>query len=158
MGSQGLAGDRFRLRLKAERERRGWSQGELAEKVGGCYASTIAKIEAGHRGARIDEVDALADIFGISVDVMIGRTGRSADLAWAMSKLTSNAQKFVLEISGLRQRLAGDVEDVVALINTRQVADRIRETLDAVETADRLLVATETTLNTLANQFPIPKD
>lgn len=158
MGQQGDAGDRFRQRLRAERERRGWSQSELAAKVSaGCYASTIAKIEAGSRAVRIDEIDAISDIFGISVDVLIGRTGRTADLAWAMSKLTSNAQKYATEILGLRQRLAGDVEDVLALVNSREIGERIRESLDAVQAASQLLVATEVTLNTLANQFPIPK-
>jgi len=154
MGSTENAGDRFRLRLRAERERRGWSQGQLADKIGGCYASTIAKIEAGTRGARLDEVDALADIFGISVDVLIGRTGRSADLAWAMSKLTSNAQKAAGDLRGLSERLTGDVQDIIAV--TTGSNDTVANVMTDVHAAAQLLRASEVAMTRLSNQFPIP--
>lgn len=154
MGKQGDVGDRFRQRLRAERERRGWSQGELARRLivlgVDCYTTTVAKVEAGTRSVRIDEIDALATVFGISVDVLIGRSRRTADLAWAVSKLTSNAEKIVGEIVGLRRRLTDDLADAAAVGHLDVVI------AEAGSEATRLMVIVESMLTQMSNQFPIP--
>src|ERR1700742_3389366 len=101
MGKSGSVGYLLRNRIRDEREHRGWSQAELAQAlvtrgmIG--HTSTIAKIELGLRGVRIDELCAFADLFGMSVDTLLGRGGTN-DLAWAISKLTGNAQKIAVEI------------------------------------------------------------
>jgi hypothetical protein len=40
------------------------------------YPTTVAKMEAGERAARIDEVVAIADVLGVSVDALVGRPPR----------------------------------------------------------------------------------
>jgi transcriptional regulator with XRE-family HTH domain len=96
----------LRQRICDERERHGWSQVAFATKVSErglvLHASTIAKIETGKRAVHIDELDIFADIFGMSMDALVGRRGDSSDLAWAASKLTSNAQKMAGDLDALR--------------------------------------------------------
>ncbi|KZS79937.1 hypothetical protein B4U45_18325 [Mycobacterium persicum] len=70
----------FRKRLKLERERRGWTQKQFADALSDkdihLAWTTIAKIEKGSRSVRIDEAAAIADLFGISVDSLLGRRAR----------------------------------------------------------------------------------
>ena len=73
MGKQGRVGDQFRERLRSERVRRDWSQSDVAKMlsdkgIDGIYPTTIAKIEAGDRAVRIDELLAIADLFEVSLD------------------------------------------------------------------------------------------
>jgi transcriptional regulator with XRE-family HTH domain len=80
MSKLGWIDDHFRRRLKEERERRGWRQQDLAEKLAArkvyIHETAIAKIEKGTRYVRIDEAAAFADLFGISTDAMLGRLVR----------------------------------------------------------------------------------
>jgi transcriptional regulator with XRE-family HTH domain len=71
---------RFRDTIRAERERRGMTQSQLAAVMTehGVPArwSTIAKIEAGDRGVPIGEAAAIADAFGVSLSRLVGRRAR----------------------------------------------------------------------------------
>ena len=78
MESQSPAEIRFRERVKRERIHHKWSQADLAKRLQRkgleqVYASTVAKIESGDRAARINEATALADLFEVSVDALLGR-------------------------------------------------------------------------------------
>ena len=72
------AEDRFRERLRRERESHHWSQADLARKLSAVglsvHPTTIAKIEGGDRAVRIAEAVAIAEIFGFSLDEVFGRT------------------------------------------------------------------------------------
>jgi transcriptional regulator with XRE-family HTH domain len=88
----------FRKRLKDERERRKWKQEELANKLVAkgipMHWTSIAKIEKGSRSVRIDEAAAIADLFGISVDTMLGRRARPrSDQAHALMVAVGTAIK-----------------------------------------------------------------
>jgi transcriptional regulator with XRE-family HTH domain len=120
MGIQGRIGDQFRKRLKAERTRqdRKWSQEDLARMlldrgVDGIYATTIAKIEAGDRAVRIDELTAMADIFGVSVDTLLGRK-RSAqrDLYSLLDALTNAVFLARTELHRTAKTLQDRLEDI----------------------------------------------
>lgn len=158
MGNQGVFGDQFRQRLVAERERRGWTQAQVAamlEQRGalGTIATTIAKLEAGNRAVRVDELAALADIFGISVDALIGRNSAGSDLVWAISKLTTAAQKAVNDVSGIGQRIAGEMQDVrhYAQFDSHSVDNLIHT---GIVTCN-MLAAARNSLRELADQFPL---
>jgi transcriptional regulator with XRE-family HTH domain len=68
---------RERAADREERKRRDWSQSQLekmlAEKGIHLHWTTIAKIEKGERSVRIDEAAAIADLFDMSVDALLGR-------------------------------------------------------------------------------------
>ena len=78
MASQKWADDQLGKRIKDLREGKQWSQPQLAEKLADrktpMHATTIAKIEAGTRSVRINEAVALAEIFDVTVDGLLGRS------------------------------------------------------------------------------------
>jgi len=51
--------------LKIMREKRGWSQSELARRSG-LHATTISLIESGRLTAYDVQIDKIAEVFGIS--------------------------------------------------------------------------------------------
>lgn len=155
MGKQTPMETRFRERVRREREHRGWSQMELASLLrdkGLPYmmGSTVAKMETGNRTVRVDEASVLADLFGLSVDIMLGRGRNDTDLAWAVSKLSGNAQKTVADVMSLRERVSGDLEDAqsAGLVD----GDLTQQAAQVVV----LMSAVEAALVRLANQFPLP--
>ncbi|MBT2266293.1 helix-turn-helix transcriptional regulator [Rhodococcus erythropolis] len=97
---------RFGARVRIERERRGWSQSDLADRVGSLgiamHPATIAKIEARDskkpRNIRLDEAHALAEIFNISIESMIG-TVRNYDMSAIVSEFYSTCYSLDREIS-----------------------------------------------------------
>jgi hypothetical protein len=116
------------------------------------YPSTIAKIEAGKRAVQVNELSVYADLFGTSIDTLVGRA--NSDLAWAVSKLTSNAQKMAADIEGLSRRLRSEFDDVRATVG---VGGEAVDELFAVAGSTILqLVVAQDWLNKLANQFPLP--
>jgi transcriptional regulator with XRE-family HTH domain len=156
MGRQASVGDQLRQRIQSERERRGLSQADVADyltrKGIPCYRTTITKIEAGMRDARVDEISAIADMFGISLDALTGRTPRDTDLLWAVSKLTGNAQKMSTEVSALRLRFIADAEDVRAIADDFHAADLLAYS----HTVAAKLSEAGGALTRLANMFPLP--
>jgi transcriptional regulator with XRE-family HTH domain len=121
MGQTSFINTQIGTRIRAERQRHNWSQDELAARLGDrrlpygldyFHRSAIAKIEAGTRSVRPEELAAFADLFRTSIDALLGRSPGGSDLAWAVSKLTSSAQKMAGEVSGIRARLMNDAQDV----------------------------------------------
>jgi transcriptional regulator with XRE-family HTH domain len=98
MGKQTRIETYFRNRLKNERERRGWSQTDMANRLSDkgihVHMTTIAKIEAGQRAVRIDEATAIADLFEMSLDALLGRgAGLEDDLAYSLRTLREVARR-----------------------------------------------------------------
>jgi transcriptional regulator with XRE-family HTH domain len=110
MASTKWIDDRFGDRLKAERERRGWTQPELAmmlsdKGIEPMHATTIAKIEAARRSVRINEAVGIADLFGVSLDSLLGLKWRPKgdDIDYALRVLHDAARQ-----SAYHARLAAD--------------------------------------------------
>ncbi len=97
----------FGKRVRAERQRRNWSQEELArrlttEKGIGIFASTIAKIESKKkpREVRLGEAVAIADLFEVSLDSLLGRTtGADDDLGFALRTLLDSVRQAGQQLS-----------------------------------------------------------
>lgn len=53
------------------REEKGWSQRELAEKIG-INKAVMNRIELGDRSVRAEELERIANIFGVSSDYLLG--------------------------------------------------------------------------------------
>jgi len=148
--------ERLRARLRDERERHGWSMRVMATQLTNrgviVHPSTIAKIEGGKRGVQADELSAFADLFGTSADILLGRA--NSDLAWAVSRLTSNAQKMAADIEGLSRRLRSEFDDVRATVGPG--GDAVDELFAVAGSTILQLVVAQDWLNKLANQFPLP--
>jgi transcriptional regulator with XRE-family HTH domain len=116
MGRQASVETRFRERVLAARKDREWSQADVskmlrAKGIDSMYPTTVAKIESGERAVRIDEASALADLYGVSVDWLLGRDiGPQQDLVFTLQAASQTAQQaapLVTSIErGLRERVA----------------------------------------------------
>lgn len=59
-------------RIQRLRERRDWSQLDLAEKVG-INNSVLSRIESGKRSVRVEELNKFAEVFGVKPDYILGK-------------------------------------------------------------------------------------
>lgn len=121
--------------VKRIRELRGWSQQELArrmhEKGYSWRQTTVAKTEAADRPIRVNEVQGLAIVFGVTVNdlltvpvddfEMLGAASRLAKLR----TLASAANQRVIELRRTRERV--DKETEAAEAEYRQLLDQIDE-------------------------------
>lgn len=135
----------FRKRLKVERERRGWSQEELAKrlcdrKIDGVYASTIAKIEVGKRAVRMDEAAGIADLFDMSLDALLGRKGMEDDASHAMTVLADESLKMAADLAEARDRLRLAYEDLGAQFDFAYVDQALASGGDVLMAEDELTV------------------
>lgn len=156
-----VASERFRHRLRGERERHGISQIDLADILSSryglsLYGPTIAKIEGGTRSVNIDELNAFADHFGTSADALLGRPTDGADLMWAVSKLSSNAHKMIGEVSSLQQRLRADAQDVRDYAERGSKQGEVAATIGAVGALHLALETAKQAAVRLAGEFPLP--
>jgi transcriptional regulator with XRE-family HTH domain len=67
----------FARELKAARHARGWTQAELAERVG-IAIEVCGRLERGATLPRADTLVRLAEALGVSTDLLLGRTSRRA--------------------------------------------------------------------------------
>ena len=120
MGKQSAAETRFRERVQQERERRKWSRADLSKLLQRkgfehIYASTVAKIEYGERAVRIDEATAIADLFEVSVDVLLGRNvERSRDLAYTLRAVQKIARQSAQQTAAIADALGDSLVDLDA--------------------------------------------
>ncbi len=62
----------FPDRLKAAREKKGFTQSQLAERSG-LQPSAVSHFEAGRRAPSFDNLKKLADALGVAIDYLLGR-------------------------------------------------------------------------------------
>jgi hypothetical protein len=85
----------------------------LAEKGVHLHWTTIAKIEKGERSVRIDEAAAIADLFDVSVDTLLGRKQtQQRDLDYALGALTDAAFTSRTELKRIANTLRDRVDDI----------------------------------------------
>ena len=131
MGKSDSVEDRFRKHLRVERDGRKWSQAHLAQLLRDkgiqAHPTTVAKIEAGERAAKIDEIAAIADIFEVSLDRMIGRTVASdADEQHALRALVDTAAQSAWQLSTITNSLRDKVTDLSAFKPTDTSTKRLQ--------------------------------
>lgn len=161
MGSQGSVGDRFRVQVSAERRRRGWSQTELSNRlreVGLLHilASTVAKIENGDRSVRIDEAHAIAQLFGVSTDALLGVSSNGSDVLWAASKLTTNAQRAIGDLIRIQKQVADDATDLAAFSGREGETGPPHPLVSSAVEASAALTAAIERISDMASEFPLP--
>ncbi len=93
----------FRDRLRSERKRRGWSQEQLCERLAQqrtpISQSVISKMESARREPRPDELVAIAKVFGLTVDTMLGHKGGKDDsLDYALRSMRDTVRRSVTAI------------------------------------------------------------
>ena len=61
----------FGARVKYLRTRKGWTQDDLAKKLGYTNRATVSKIEKGERGIKANMVPLIADALDVSVSYLL---------------------------------------------------------------------------------------
>lgn len=149
MGNQKWTEDYFSKALRAERERRGWSQARLAELlsdkgISSMHWTTVAKIEKGDRSVRIDEAAAVADLFEVSLDTLLGRSvPPKADEHYTLRTLIDTASQAAWQISAIRQSVRDGATVLSAFEPTETSVKRLvsecERVADTLEGAERTL-------------------
>jgi transcriptional regulator with XRE-family HTH domain len=118
MGSPPANVDRFRERIFHERDKRKWSQAEVAKRlaamgIDNMHPTTVAKIEAGDREVKLDEAAAMADLYGLPLDTLLGRRPKGArDLYYVLGALTDAAFTARTELHRVSKTLRDRLEDI----------------------------------------------
>jgi len=107
----------FSKRVKAEREDRKWTQIDMAKMLSDkgihMHWTTIAKIEKGDRSVRIDEAAGIAEVLGVSVDALLGRTvGPESDLAYMLRALFDTAGESSVQLMAIGGALQSRFRDL----------------------------------------------
>ena len=142
MGVQDEMDSRFGRRVFAERKKRDWSQEELAKRL--CdrgipvYASTIAKIESKHkpRSVRLAEAAAIADLFDVSIDTLLGRSvNPEADEMYTLRALLDTAQQAAWQVSAVERSLRDQIAQLAAFGptgHTKTISDECARACDTL--------------------------
>jgi transcriptional regulator with XRE-family HTH domain len=77
-------------RMRELRERRGWTQSYVAEKLG-IKTNTLTNYELENRGLTEDRIVMVADLFGVSVDYLLGRVNIPEGVLTAMERNLSDS-------------------------------------------------------------------
>jgi transcriptional regulator with XRE-family HTH domain len=83
----------FSERLRAARELRKLSQGDLATKTG-FQPSAISHFETGNRSPSFDSLKRLADALSVTTDYLLGRTDQTALAGPTAGRLFRHAEQF----------------------------------------------------------------
>lgn len=155
MGNRERARDYFRKQVRAERDRRRWSQSHMAKLLSdkgiGAHTTTIAKIEAGDRAVPIDEAAAIADLFDVSLDKLLGRDlGPERDVMYTLrgaletvrqssvlvSSIEATLRDRAAEVDGLRDFSEDSIGGAIAAA-CQQAADALAQANKALERVDK---------------------
>ena len=157
MGRQKWTDDRFGERLRTERERRKWSQAQMATMLADrgvqpMHPTTIAKIEAGDRSVRINEAVEIADLFEMSLDTLVGRATANpgSDLALVLRDVIDTAMTLWEQQAGIREVFHDCFADLQALEFTDR--DRLEQHVQMA----RLGIESATSALAQIASFPLP--
>lgn len=130
-------------RIRWLRENRDWSQLYLAEKLG-IHNSVLSRIEAGKKGLDNDLLMKLAEIFGVSVDYILGRTDDPTPPESPKNKLPPLTEKD-------KRDIARDLEKIMASLESKEALAFYGEPIDD-ETKELIKISLENSMR-LAKQL-----
>ena len=129
--------EHFAEQVRLARERNGWTQSELADrmstKTDQVHWTTVAKMERGERSVRISEAAVLADLFDTTVDALLGRKARRGDETdYLVTTAVDTARRSGMELAAIQTALSdafADIEDIEGLEALHTAAARVDDAL-----------------------------
>jgi transcriptional regulator with XRE-family HTH domain len=122
MGKTKWIDDRFRKALSRLRDRDGLTQAQLAAELEhrglSMHWTTVAKIEKGDRSVRIDEAAAIADVFNVSVDALLGRSAPAGTDFMHALRGVLDAKEQARQAVSVHQRMLSEAADSLAGVDT----------------------------------------
>ena len=97
----------FKEMLKYLRSRENMSQAELAKKLG-IAKSTVSMYEVGKREPDFETLEAIADLFNVDMNFLLGRTGSESDSATAPTDGQSTGYYLDPETAKIAQEMFDD--------------------------------------------------
>ena len=148
MVSQKWTDGGFGKRLRGAREDRGWTQGDLSERLAEVGVTItplqVARMEKGERSVRATEAAALADLYGVSVDGLLGRHARPvADLNHAIRVLLDAKNQAAWQLSVVERTLTLAAAELEGADTADRYPDLAAETRDAASAVADALSAIE---------------
>lgn len=111
-------------KIRQLRIERGWSQRELAEKVGYADKSMISRIENGKIDLKLPQLEEFARAFGIPSSDLIGKVGEEEDASYYIDDYARELAEFLHDnpeyrtaFSAARKVPPEDLEAIIAIIN-----------------------------------------
>lgn len=105
----------FATNLRYFRKVRGWTQQELADKIGTSYMA-VSNYERGIRTPDYPTLEALADIFNVSIDRLFGKEETFDELDGFLEYL-KNREEGRLLFSKLRGASVDEIKQAAAIID-----------------------------------------
>lgn len=122
----GLADEQFAVNVREERERKGMSQGALAgqmqERGWSWWAQTVQKVEGGQRHVRVGEAEALARIFGTTMERLTW-PGTVASVAALLDMSIGRAQGAWARITQETSTLLWNLAQLQTTVNEAERSD-----------------------------------
>jgi DNA-binding XRE family transcriptional regulator len=150
MGKELPVQTQFRANVERERKRRKWSRAHLSKLLQDkglthVYPTTVQKIENGERPARIDEATALAELFEVSVDALLGRRASPKhDQLYTLRVVLEAVHQAASQVSSIEMTLRDRVRELAALDgfpHRDDVVSRCELACDKLADAGQLLEA-----------------
>ncbi|MFD2172430.1 helix-turn-helix domain-containing protein [Tumebacillus lipolyticus] len=129
----------FRKRLKELRKDRGYSQEDVSSHLDGVTRAGYSRYETTGNEPTYDNLLRLADLFGVSTDYLLGRTGERTGTVVA-SRTPSNDDRVLAALAGIEaklDKLAGEIAELRA-VNSEQIGEMVQR-IEENETDIRLL-------------------
>jgi hypothetical protein len=112
--------------------------------IDNMYPTTVAKIEAGDREVKLDEAAALADLFGMSLDAMLGKgMPDESSLTFALMNVSSYAAMAARHTATAGQT-ATDLEEILEDIEDRFERPEVPDLMGLAREAARHLDSAKT--------------
>jgi transcriptional regulator with XRE-family HTH domain len=148
MGRREVAAEEFGTRLRKTREGRNWSQARMAEVLTEhgitAYPTTVAKIESGERAVKVNELAVFADIFGVSLDALVGRRARpTGDLLYTVETLLNTKSQGRWPVQALLSTMAEQTTEVADADSNGRWAELIEDAQAAVAALTEALAAVD---------------
>ena len=166
MGRQKWTDNGVGARIRAERERSGWSQAQMARMLAHrgiepMHATTLAKIETGDRSLRVTEAAGIADLLELSMDSLLGRRpmGQTDELIYRLRHLRDNAQKMAPQVLAEAESIREQIEDMPMKFDGDELLKRLGVTtcVQLLEVHDRITDLTNRSHDLLREQEEVVK-
>jgi transcriptional regulator with XRE-family HTH domain len=121
MGRARFVAKEFGERVRNGRKPLNWSQADLSKRLSAngfphIYPTTVAKIESGERSVRVEEAAAIADLYGTSLDALLGRNvDADAELSFVLRGITSSAERSAKQVGEIVTEMEQAREDLGTL-------------------------------------------
>lgn len=100
------------------RKEHGWSQDELAKKVGLADKSMISRIENGKIDIKVSQVVAFAEAFGITVTELLGEAGKEESSEGDLAKIINENVNYKQVIDAIQTALKESIPVVQTSIES----------------------------------------